>query len=592
MSIICCGTKATRLPSYKLQQTPPWILSVLFALQHLVVQASLLCTCHFLLLQSRPLQLQDQSQLLASSLFTCGITTILQSSLGTRLPLVQAPTFELLIPALILSKQTVLNRTSNNETQRSLICTGSDCEQLQNGPHSVSEVSGALLVTGLLQLLFGATGLWGWILQHSGPMVIAPTLSIIGLSCFKQATFCCSSSWGIALLLIFITGLLSQNLHSCHIPIYSWELKRRTDRRYVPVLRMLSMLLPIACIWIVFIILKIVIKRKEVESAIRLVQNQSTLITANSSSSVTGFGVELEYIPWFQIPSLGGFGWPQFNFQTLTVGIAMTVTSSLSSLGCYILCSRVMSSPPVPSHACNRGISMEGVGNILSGVLGSICGVGSSITNAGMVGLTQVGSRHPVQISAVLFVILGSSPKMSEILMSIPLAVHGGVLCLTYSVAVGAGVSYFQYADIDSGRNIFIVGFAMFMALLIPRWLVAHPGHLVTGWEPFDLFLLSLLTVPVFMCGLLSFILDNTVTGTLRERGLDTNFTSCLPVLSKGITKGQQDELAEAYGLPCGLSSFFPTVYPCNQLCPPQLEIVTIIEGEEDKLLSKPVTDS
>lgn len=52
---------------------------------------------------------------------------------------------------------------------------------------------------------------------------------------------------------------------------------------------------------------------------------------------------------------------------------------------------------------------------------------------------------------------------------------------MTYSVAVGTGISYFQYTDIDSGRNIFIVGFAMFMALLVPRWFSIPPAHLATG---------------------------------------------------------------------------------------------------------------
>lgn len=55
------------------------------------------------------------------------------------------------------------------------------------------------------------------------------------------------------------------------------------------------------------------------------------------------------------------------------------------------------------------------------------------------------------------------------------------MLCVTYAVAVGTGISYFQYADIDSGRNIFIVGFAMFMALLVPRWFSVSPAHLATG---------------------------------------------------------------------------------------------------------------
>lgn len=52
---------------------------------------------------------------------------------------------------------------------------------------------------------------------------------------------------------------------------------------------------------------------------------------------------------------------------------------------------------------------------------------------------------------------------------------------MTYTVAVGTGISYFQYANIDSGRNIFIVGFTMFMALLVPRWLSATPRYVATG---------------------------------------------------------------------------------------------------------------
>lgn len=54
---------------------------------------------------------------------------------------------------------------------------------------------------------------------------------------------------------------------------------------------------------------------------------------------------------------------------------------------------------------------------------------------------------------------------------------------MTYSVAVGMGISYFQYTNIDSGRNIFIVGFTMFMGLLIPKWLFTTPETLATGAE-------------------------------------------------------------------------------------------------------------
>lgn len=56
-------------------------------MQHLAVQASLLCTFHLLLLPALP-EGQPHSpaagELLARSLFACGVSALLQTSLGSR----------------------------------------------------------------------------------------------------------------------------------------------------------------------------------------------------------------------------------------------------------------------------------------------------------------------------------------------------------------------------------------------------------------------------------------------------------------------------------------------------------------------------
>lgn len=55
--------------------------------QHLAVQASLLCIFHLLLLPTlpeEPSHAQATSELLACSLFACGISTVLQTTLGSR----------------------------------------------------------------------------------------------------------------------------------------------------------------------------------------------------------------------------------------------------------------------------------------------------------------------------------------------------------------------------------------------------------------------------------------------------------------------------------------------------------------------------
>lgn len=52
---------------------------------------------------------------------------------------------------------------------------------------------------------------------------------------------------------------------------------------------------------------------------------------------------------------------------------------------------------------------------------------------------------------------------------------------MTQAVVLSTGFSNFHLADIDSGRNVFIVGFTIFMALLLPRWLREAPVLLSTG---------------------------------------------------------------------------------------------------------------
>uniref|UniRef100_A0A8D1DLH9 Uncharacterized protein n=1 Tax=Sus scrofa TaxID=9823 RepID=A0A8D1DLH9_PIG len=111
---------------------PPWGLSCLLALQHVLVLASLLCASHLLLLRSLPPEglSYPPAQLLASSLFSCGMSTTLQTWMGSRLPLVQAPSLEFLIPALVLTSQKLPlpNRTPGNSSLVLSPCRGPGCQ--------------------------------------------------------------------------------------------------------------------------------------------------------------------------------------------------------------------------------------------------------------------------------------------------------------------------------------------------------------------------------------------------------------------------------------------------------------------------------
>ncbi|NXX38305.1 S23A3 protein, partial [Tricholaema leucomelas] len=446
------------------------------------------------------------SELLTRSLFACGISTMLQTTLGSRLPLVQIPSFEYLVPAMVLSSHLSLASMCITSLHNCLpgtavasVCHAPHCTVAGSWAASLREVSGAVVVSGLIQLALGVSGLCGWAVRHCGPMVLAPSLSIIGLSAYKEAAFFCSTSWGVALLLVFLAVIFSQHLGSCRLPFCALPQARGCSTEpSVLTLRTFSVLFSFAGVCIICAILShLHIPWESLDLAM------ARLSWANSTLNA----------PWVRIPYAGVWGWPLLTPRTLAVGIAMAIGCSMNSVGCYVLCGRLLRAPMLPPHACNRGLCMEGLGSLLAGLLGTPGGTAASIANACTTGLTQVGSRLSVQISAVACMVLGMSPRLAELLTRIPLAVHGGVLCVTYSVAVGTGISYFQYTDIDSGRNIFIVGFAMFMALLVPRWFSIPPAHLATGWVPLDLLFFSLLLMPVFLTGILSFFLENTVSG-------------------------------------------------------------------------------
>ncbi len=61
------------------------------------------------------------------------------------------------------------------------------------------------------------------------------------------------------------------------------------------------------------------------------------------------------------------------------------------------------------------------------------------------------------------------------------LVLSGALLGVTYTLAVATGITYFQHADVDSGRNIFNIGFTVFMSLALPRWFRLHSSFIHTG---------------------------------------------------------------------------------------------------------------
>ena len=60
------------------------------------------------------------------------------------------------------------------------------------------EVQGAIMVASIFQVIIGFTGVIGLMLRFIGPLSIAPTIALVGLSLFEAAAGFSGQHWGLA----------------------------------------------------------------------------------------------------------------------------------------------------------------------------------------------------------------------------------------------------------------------------------------------------------------------------------------------------------------------------------------------------------
>ncbi|XP_010897633.2 solute carrier family 23 member 3 [Esox lucius] len=521
-------------------QRPPHAINLLLALQHVFVQCSLLVLVLGVLQPHLPSGDGDEERFLSSMLFYSSLSTLLQSCLGTCLPVVQVPSLEGLVPALVLAAQTVGDSACRGRC-------GENKDQILPRTIQVRELQGVTVTVGLIQLVLGLTGLGGVVLRHCGPLVMAPVLCLLGFSIYREAALLCSDHWAIAALVIILLVGMSQHLRSFLFP---------TCLRLpqLPVFRMISVLLPVLSVWAMCAVLETLgyLHLHSVSELLPVLKSSNSSLLAPPPSEKN---LSSSTVHWLRLPLAVEAGLPLWSARCIAAGVVAALSSSVSSVGVYMLTARVLGAPPPPPAAFNRGLGAQGLGSVVAGLMGAPLGLSSSVPNGCLLRISQAGSRWTVQLAAILGLALGLSPRLTQLLTSVPLAIYGAVLSVTYAIAMAMGVTYFQFTHIDSGRNIFNTGFALFMSLVLPHWFCLRSDFIDTGMTSVDVLLQSLLTSPVLLVGIFSFLLDNTVSGSLAERGLDSaESRKTGRTLVSGEpghwTTGHQQEVALVYDSP------------------------------------------
>lgn len=201
----------------------------------------------------------------------------------------------------------------------------------------------------------------------------------------------------------------------------------------------------------------------------------------------------------------------------MTAGV---IASAIESIGDYYAAARLSSVASPPSHAINRGIFMEGVGCIFSGIMGSGGGLTSYSENVGAIGITRIASRQIIASASIIMIIMSIFTKFSAIFATVPIPIIGGLLMTMFSMCTAVGLSTLQFVDLNSSRNLVVLGSSLFLGLSIPKWILDHPESIRTMSPAVDQVIFVLMSTSMFVGGVVAIILDNTIPGTDEERGV------------------------------------------------------------------------
>ena len=441
--------------------------------------------------QLRDLQLTNTALLISSVMLCSGVATFLQSTFGSRLPIIQGVSFSFLAAFFGIVAATqgteapdwapVIAGATDPATLDPLI------QQWQHaGAFGMRTIAGAVLFGGIAEAVIGFTGLMGRLRRYLSPVVIGPVIMLIGLALYQVGAPVAASNWYISITTMVLIILFALVLS-----------------RSIRLFKLFPMLLAILGSVGVCVVL----------GAVGVFQpGEPAHVDVSAVGRSDWVRVKSLILPW---------GLPSLSAGAVVAVLAGYLASMIESFGDYHACKEMAGGGEPTSKEISRGIGFEGIGCSLTGLLGGFSSTSYS-ENIALIGLTKVGSRYVVQIGAVILLLLGLFGKFGALAAAIPKPVVGGLYCALFGLIAAVGVRQFAKADLSSDRNLFIGGFSLFMGLSLPYYFQNGGSAAVIASMPEGVagVIIAICTTGMAVAAIIGITLDNIIPGTPEERGL------------------------------------------------------------------------
>ncbi|KAK0575582.1 hypothetical protein LWI29_003220 [Acer saccharum] len=471
---------------YCIHSNPSWPQAFLLAFQHYIVLLGTVVLIATILVPQMGGTNGDKARVIQTMLFMSGINTLLQTLIGTRLPTVMGPSIAFILPVLsIINDYSDDNFTNGHE----------------RFVRSIRTIQGSLIVSSFINMILGFSQIWGNLIRLFSPIVIVPVVTVVSLGLFARGFPLLGNCMEIGLPMLILLVIGQQYLKHLH-------------SRSSYLVERFALLVCLGLIWAFAAILT-------VAGAYNNVKEQT------KKSCRTDHSFLMSSAPWIKIPYPFQWGTPIFRASHVFGMIGAALVTSAESTGTYFAASRLSGATAPPAHVLSRGIGLQGIGMLIEGIFGSLVGTTASVENVGLLGLTRIGSRRVVQISTAFMFFFSIFGKFGAFFASIPLPIFAAIYCVLLGIVAAVGITFIQFANCNSMRNIYVLGLTLFLAISIPQYFLLNtsldghgPVDTNGGW--FNDILNTIFSSAPTVAIIVGTVLDNTLIAreTAVERGM------------------------------------------------------------------------